>query len=103
MVTIDFLKKMKTSAFFINTSRGAVVNEQALAYALKQGMIAGAGLDVLNKEPPEKENPLFGIPNCIITPHIAWAAKETRQRLMNIAKENLTSFIAGNPIHIVNP
>ncbi len=103
MVTIDFLKKMKNNALFINTSRGAVVDEQALAYALKQGMIAGAGLDVLNKEPPEKENPLFGIPNCIITPHIAWAAKETRQRLMNIAKENLTSFIAGKPIHIVNP
>lgn len=103
MVTIDFLKKMKSNAFLINTSRGAVVDEQALAYALKQGIIAGAGLDVLNKEPPEKENPLFGIPNCIITPHIAWAAKETRQRLMNIAKENLTSFIAGKPIHIVNP
>ena len=103
MVTIDFLKKMKSNAFLINTSRGAVVDEQALAYALKQGIIAGAGLDVLNKEPPEKENPLFGIQNCIITPHIAWAAKETRQRLMNIAKENLTSFIAGKPIHIVNP
>ena len=102
MVTAEFLSKMKPTAFLINTSRGPVVDEQALADALKSGAIAGAGLDVLGKEPPEKNNPLFGLRNCIITPHIAWAAKETRARLMNIAKENLISFMAGKPINVVN-
>lgn len=102
MVNSDFLNKMKKTAVLINTSRGPVVDEQALAFALNNGIIAGAGLDVMCKEPPEKDNPLFSAKNCYITPHIAWAAFETRERLMNIFTENIRAFINGNPQNVVN-
>lgn len=101
MVNADFLAKMKPSAMLINTSRGQVVNENDLAEALKNGIIAAAGLDVLSQEPPKADNPLFGLKNCHITPHIAWAGYETRVRLMEICKENLRSFSLGKPINVV--
>ena len=101
MVNAEFLSKMKPTAMLINTSRGQVVNESDLAYALKNGIIAAAGLDVLSSEPPKADNPLFGLKNCHITPHIAWAGYETRLRLMEICKENMRAFANGNPINIV--
>ena len=93
---------MKKNAFLINTSRGPVVNSKDLADALNDSVIAGAGLDVMTKEPPEENDPLLTAKNCIITPHIAWAALETRQRLMNIFEENIKAFCDGHPINVVN-
>ncbi len=101
MVNEDFLSKMKPSAILINTSRGQVVDENALADALRNGTIAGAGLDVLSVEPPKADNPLFGLKNCFITPHIAWAGFETRERLMKICRENVEAFLDGKPQNIV--
>jgi glycerate dehydrogenase len=93
---------MKRSAFLINTSRGPVVVEQDLADALNNGIIAGAGIDVLSTEPPSKNNPLFNAKNCLITPHFAWATKEARVRLMDTAVNNLAAFIKGKPINVVS-
>lgn len=101
MVNAEFLAKMKKSAMLINTSRGQVVNEADLADALKNGVIAAAGLDVLSAEPPKADNPLLGLKNCHITPHIAWAGYETRARLMEICKENLRAFSLGKPQNVV--
>lgn len=101
MVNSDFLSKMKKTAVLINTSRGQVVDEKALADALTSGVIAGAGLDVLETEPPKADCPLLGIKNCFITPHIAWAGFETRERLMKICRENVEAFLGGNPINTV--
>ncbi len=92
---------MKKGAVLINTSRGPVVDENALRDALLSGKLMGAGIDVLETEPMREDCPLFGIENCIITPHIAWAAEETRRRLMEIAENNLKSFIDGNPVNTV--
>lgn len=97
--TID---KMKKSAVIINTGRGPLINEKDLADALNSGRIAGAGLDVLSTEPPRADNPLLAAKNCHITPHIAWATREARQRLMQIAAQNLKAFIDGTPQNIVN-
>lgn len=101
MVDSSFLAKMKPSAMLINTSRGQVINEADLAFALKNGTISAAGLDVLSTEPPKTDNPLIGIDNCYITPHIAWAGYETRVRLMEICKENLKAFSLGKPQNVV--
>lgn len=101
MVNADFLSKMKRTAILINTSRGQVVNEKDLAFALEKGIIAGAGLDVLSVEPPKADCPLIGAKNCYITPHIAWAGFETRERLMKICRENVEAFLSGNPINTV--
>jgi glycerate dehydrogenase len=90
------LTSMKPNAIIINTARGPLINESDLAEALKDKIIAGAGLDVLSKEPPEKDNPLFGIENCIITPHISWSTIEARSRLINIVAENIKAYISGN-------
>jgi glycerate dehydrogenase len=98
----ESLKIMKSSAFLINTSRGPVIVEQDLADALNNGIIAGAGIDVLSTEPPSKNNPLFKAKNCIITPHIAWATYEARLRLMDIAVGNVAAFINGKPINVVS-
>lgn len=96
------LALMKSSAIIINTSRGPVVDEDALARALNNGTIAAAGLDVLCQEPPSADCPLIGARNCYISPHIAWASTEARERLFNIALDNVKAFVGGNPINIVN-
>jgi glycerate dehydrogenase len=96
------LRLMKRTAFFLNTSRGPLMVDQDLADALNEGIIAGAGIDVLSVEPPSANNPLFKAKNCLITPHIAWATKEARSRLMGIAENNLSSFLNQKPINIVN-
>ncbi len=96
------LATMKPTAFFLNTSRGLLVNESDLAAALNAGQIAGAGLDVLAVEPPRADNPLLTAKNCIMTPHIAWATKAARARLMRIAVENLRAFLEGKPVNVVN-
>lgn len=102
LVNAEFLSKCKKTAVLINTSRGPVVDGQALANALNCGQIAGAGLDVLCAEPPQADDPLLHAKNCLITPHIAWAGFETRARLMSILKENFAAFFRGEPIHVVN-
>jgi glycerate dehydrogenase len=103
MVNADFISKMKDGAYLINTSRGPVLDEKAVADALNCGKLAGAGVDVLSTEPPKPDNPLLHAKNCLITPHIAWAGFETRQRLMKILRENIEAFINGSPINVVNP
>ncbi len=95
------LASMKPSALLINTGRGGLVDEAALAKALDNEVIAAAGLDVLSTEPPAPENPLLKAKNCIMTPHIAWATFEARKRLMNIAVNNLKSFVDGSPENVV--
>jgi glycerate dehydrogenase len=102
MINTDRLEQMKDSAILINTGRGQLVDESALALALNSGQIAGAGLDVLSSEPPSQDNPLFLAKNCFITPHIAWATKAARSRLMEMAVENLRSFQNGKVINRVN-
>ncbi len=101
MVNAEFISKMKSSAVLINTSRGQVIDEQALADALNSGRLAGAGLDVLSAEPPKADNPLLGARNCLITPHIAWAGYETRARLMDICRRNVEAYLSGSPINCV--
>ena len=96
------IARMKPGAFLLNTSRGPVLNERDVANALHEGRLAGAGLDVLSTEPPMEDNPLLYAPNCLITPHIAWATKEARARLIAIAAENLRAFMAGTPQNVVN-
>ena len=97
----DSLSKMKAEAIIINTARGPLVNESDLADALRNDTIRGAALDVLSDEPPKKDNPLFNIKNCIITPHISWASLQSRKRLINIVAKNIESYINGNPINTV--
>ncbi len=102
MVDMNFLKKMKSSAFLINTSRGPVIVEKDLADALNEGIIAGAGLDVLSQEPADEYCPLLKCEKCIITPHIAWASLEARTRLMKIFEGNVKAFLDGKPTNVVN-
>lgn len=102
IVNSDRLKTMKSNAIIINTGRGPLIDEQALADALNNDVIAGAGLDVLSTEPPPADNPLLSAKNCVITPHIAWASFEARKRLLDIAADNLKAFIAGSPKNQVN-
>jgi glycerate dehydrogenase len=95
------LSKMKPGAFLINTSRGPLIVEQDLAEALNEGRLAGAGVDVLSSEPPSDDNPLLLAKNCIVTPHIAWATKEARMRLVDTAIANLRAFLEGHPVNVV--
>ena len=102
IVNAQTLALMKTEAFVINTSRGGVIDEVALANALKERRIAGAALDVMTFEPMAEDCPLWGIENCIITPHIAWASIESRTRLIEKVVENVRAFCEGEPINVVN-
>ena len=102
VVNAERLQKMKNSAVIINTGRGPLVDEQALADALNVGTIAGAGLDVLSAEPPATDNPLLTAKNCVITPHIAWASLQARRRLLAIAAENLSAYLNGDALNRVN-
>lgn len=103
LMNADAFKKMKKSALLINTARGAVVDNAALAEALLAGEIAGAGIDVLEQEPPPADHPLLqkGVPNLIVTPHVAWASIEARQRLMDKVADNLRAWLAGSTINDV--
>jgi len=101
-VDARLLSVMKPHALLINTARGALINEADLAEALAAGRIAGAGLDVLTREPPQPDNPLLSAPNCIITPHNAWATREARQRLMAATAANIRAFLTGEPVNVVN-
>lgn len=96
------LALMKRTAFLLNTSRGPLIDEAALAAALRAGQLAGAGLDVLAVEPPKDGNPLFDAPNCYLTPHFAWATQAARSRLMSVTVENLRRFLAGQPVNVVS-
>ena len=102
LINRERLATMKSSAFLINTSRGPLIIDEDLADALNQGVIAGAGLDVLSMEPPMRDNALLKSRNCIVTPHIAWATKEARSRLMNIAVKNVEGFLLKQPVNVVN-
>jgi glycerate dehydrogenase len=102
LINKERLQLMKPSAFLINTGRGPLVDEQALADALNDERLAGAGLDVLSAEPPSPDNPLLFAKNCIITPHIAWASYAARTRLMDIAVNNIRSFINGITVNVVS-
>ena len=96
------LSWMKPSAILLNTGRGALIQEADLAEALRQGTITGAALDVLSVEPPTAGNPLIALPNCLITPHVAWASFEARQRLMQLLGSTLNAYLSGQPINVVN-
>jgi glycerate dehydrogenase len=96
------IARMKDGVLLVNTSRGPLVVEEDLAEALNSGKVAGAAVDVVSSEPIRKDNPLLGAKNCIITPHIAWAPRESRERLMNIAVDNLEAFLKGMPVNVVN-
>jgi len=101
-VNAELLSKMKPTALLINTARGQLIHEKDLADALNRHVIAGAGLDVLSKEPPPDSNPLLTAENCIITPHNAWISKEARARVLRITAANIGAFLKGQPIHVVN-
>ncbi|GAB3323449.1 D-2-hydroxyacid dehydrogenase [Larkinella ripae] len=101
-VNREVLSQMKPTAFLINTSRGALIHEADLAEALNHDRLAGAGLDVLTTEPPAADNPLFSARHCLITPHLAWATREARQRLLHETVENIHAFFAGKSRNVVN-
>ncbi len=101
LINRERLRSMRDGAYLINVARGGLVDQEALAESLRSEKIAGAALDTLYPEPPSKNNPLFGIDRCIITPHIAWASKTARQRLIDIAADNMRSFLAGKSQNVV--
>ena len=103
MINKDAIAKMKDGVILLNTARGALIVEQDVADALNSGKMYAAGLDVAAVEPLPATRPLLTAKNCIMTPHIAWATKEARQRLMNIAVDNLRCFLDGKPQNVVNP
>ena len=102
MINKDSIAKMKDGIILINNARGQLINEQDVADALNSGKMGAAGLDVVYTEPIREDNPLLKAKNCIITPHISWAPKESRQRIMDCAVENAKAYIAGSPINVVN-
>ena len=99
----ETISTMKDGVLLINTARGPLINETDLAKALDEGKVGGAAVDVVSEEPIRADNPLLKANNCIITPHISWASKEARNRLLHIAANNLRQYLEGNPIHVVNP
>ncbi len=102
IINANSIAKMKDGIIIINNSRGGLISEQDLANALGSGKVYAAGLDVVSTEPIRIDNPLLKVKNCLITPHISWASKESRERLMSIAVDNLKAFIAGAPVNVVN-
>ena len=102
LINRDTIAKMKDGVILLNSSRGALVVDEDLAEALNSGKVYAAGLAVVSQEPISMDNPLLSAPNCIITPHIAWAAKESRARLLEIGADNLAAFAAGSPVNLVN-
>lgn len=102
MINKDTISKMKENVMIINTSRGQLIVEEDLARALNEGRIAGAAVDVVSSEPIDSENPLLKAKNCLITPHISWAPKESRTRLMNLVLDNIESYLRGKPNNVVN-
>src|SRR5262249_37183169 len=102
LINAQRLSWMKPSALLLNTSRGPLIDESALAEALNSGRIAGAGLDVLAVEPPLKDNPLLKAKNCFVTPHISWATRAARARLMKVSVANVAAFLAGKQQNVVN-
>lgn len=101
MINADALQQMKPSAILINTGRGPLIDDQAVADALAEGRLAAFCADVLTEEPPKADNPLLGQPNAFITPHIAWASTEARIRLLRVATDNVQAFLNGNPVNMV--
>jgi glycerate dehydrogenase len=102
MVDSQLLSLMKPDALLINAARGGLIHEESLTQALNEGRIAGAALDVLSREPIADDNPLRQAKNCLLTPHIAWATLEARKRLMAVTAENVSAFVGGSPVHVVN-
>ena len=102
IINAESIAKMKDGAMLINTSRGPLINELDVADALKNGKLRAAAVDVVSQEPIVKSNPLLGAPNCLITPHMAWAPVESRQRLMDCVVGNVEAFLNGQPRNVVN-
>lgn len=102
MINSDSINRMKHGAILINTSRGPLVDEAAVAEALRSGQLGGYGADVMCEEPPSSDSPLFSAPNAFITPHIAWATQEARRRLLDTAVANVRAFVDGKPVNVVN-
>ncbi len=102
MISAKEFEQMKEGVILLNTSRGALTDEYALSASLRSGKVAFAGIDVLSEEPMRENHPLLGIPNCIITPHVAWAPVESRERLIRIACENIRKFLEGQPQNVVS-
>ena len=102
MINKDNIAKMKDGVYIINDSRGQLINEADLRDALNSGKVGGAAVDVVSTEPIKMDNPLLAVKNMIITPHMAWASREARSRLMDIAVENVEKFQQGNPVNVVN-
>lgn len=102
LINPDTIAKMKDGAILLNTARGPAIDEQAVAEALRSGKLRGTAVDVISREPMDKANPLLVAPNCIITPHMAWAPVESRQRIMDCTVKSIEAFLAGNPINTVN-
>ena len=102
LINAGTIAKMKDGVILLNTARGQVIDEEAVANALHSGKLRGAAMDVVSQEPILPNNPLLNAPNCIITPHMAWAPMETRQRILDVTVDNINGFLTGNPINVVN-
>ena len=102
LINRDTLSMMKDGVILLNTARGPLLDEKAVFDALSSGKLRGAAVDVVSKEPMERSNPLLTAPNCIITPHMAWAPTESRQRILNITANSIAAFLEGKPINTVN-
>ena len=103
LINAAAIAKMKDGAILLNTARGQVIDEAAVADALYSGKLRGAAMDVVSEEPIRADNPLLTAPNCIITPHMAWAPMETRQRILNVTVKNIAGYLANKPVNVVNP